>query len=90
MLSVAADKDERVHGQLADRFTRVESIDVRREMTLTHDDIHALVAMGPSAYHTDPDELVRRIGELAEPLVVTLFVRVTGYRLDTEHREGAS
>jgi 23S rRNA (guanine745-N1)-methyltransferase len=40
-------------------------------MRLAHKEIAALVAMGPSAWHTDPEVLRARIAALPEPVPVT-------------------
>jgi 23S rRNA (guanine745-N1)-methyltransferase len=45
-------------------------------MRLAHGEIAALVAMGPSAWHTDPEDLRKRISALTEPVPVTAAFEV--------------
>jgi 23S rRNA (guanine745-N1)-methyltransferase len=55
---------------------------------LSSDEVLAMVAMGPSAHHHDPDELARAVGDLPTPLPVTVSVSVATYRLDPAHGDG--
>jgi len=47
-----------------------------RTLRLGHDDLRALVAMGPSARHVDPDA----VSALPEPFAVTAAVQLDAYR----------
>jgi len=47
-----------------------------RTLRLGHDDLRALVAMGPSARHVDPDA----VSALPEPFTVTAAVQLDAYR----------
>lgn len=47
-----------------------------RTLRLGHDDLRALVAMGPSARHVDPDA----VSTLPEPFTVTAAVQLDAYR----------
>ena len=49
-------------------------------MRLEHPDIEALVAMGPSARHTDQATMRERIAVLPNPTTVTASVTVSVYR----------
>ncbi len=80
LLSVDGRKKERVAQQLGPYFDLVDRHQVEYKMRLTHADVHALVTMGPSAWHTDPDATQARIAELPEPFEVTASVAVAGYR----------
>lgn len=48
-------------------------------VTLGHDAVADVVAMGPSAHHLDPHDLAARINALREPLEVTIAVTVSVY-----------
>lgn len=80
MLTVDPLKAERLAEGMADRFTRVESIEVEEPMALDRADVAAVVAMGPSARHSAPGVLASRIADLPEPVEVTVSVTVSVYR----------
>ncbi len=80
MLTVPERKRERLAGKLGGLFEPVSETAVERELTLGHDDLAALVAMGPSARHLSGDEIAERVAALADPLAVTLSVTVASYR----------
>jgi Methylase involved in ubiquinone/menaquinone biosynthesis len=77
LLTVDQDKDRRLAAALADHFTQVGEVAVETTMTLGHDAVEAVVAMGPSAWHTDPDTLRRRIANLPEECSVPGLFRIT-------------
>lgn len=79
LLSVDARKEERLGAQLAGRFRQVESLGVEAPMRLSHAEIEALAAMGPSAWHARTTAVRERIAELPEPLEVTASVTVSAY-----------
>lgn len=80
LLSVDERKDARMREQLDPYFTRSQTSTCRFSMTLGHADIEALVAMGPSAWHTDPAERQGRIRGLPKELPVTACFTVSAYR----------
>jgi 23S rRNA (guanine745-N1)-methyltransferase len=75
LLTVDADKPDRVRRQLAGHLRLVGETPVRFTMTLGAADVAALVAMGPSAWHVAPD---RAFG-VPEPIEVTASVTLSGY-----------
>ncbi len=48
-------------------------------MRLSAADVRTVVAMGPSAWHTDPAELDARLAALPDPVEVTASVTVASY-----------
>jgi 23S rRNA (guanine745-N1)-methyltransferase len=80
LLTVDEDKDARVHEQLDPHFVQVTSSVHEFSMTLRHDDVKALIAMGPSAWHIDAGAIVDRVNALPAPLPVTASVVVSAYR----------
>jgi 23S rRNA (guanine745-N1)-methyltransferase len=83
LLTVDEDKPDRLRRQLGPHLRRVRETPVTFTMTLTAADVHALVAMGPSAWHVDPDHLDRRVRALSEPVEVTAAVTLGEYRPTT-------
>lgn len=80
LLTVDAAKDDRVAATL-DPYFRLDDRRVREEtMRLGRAEVRSLVAMGPSAYHVEPDELDERVAALPDPMPVTLSVVVARYR----------
>lgn len=80
LLRVDPDKAERVAERLGGHFSAVGARTYRRPLTLTHDDVHTLVGMGPNAWHTDGDRLASAIAALPTPVTVTVAVDVTVHR----------
>ena len=80
LLTVDADKPDRLGRQLSPHLTRVRETPVTFTMRLAAADIHALVAMGPSAWHVEADHLDRRVRALSEPVEVTAAVTLGEYR----------
>jgi 23S rRNA (guanine745-N1)-methyltransferase len=71
LLSVDSRKQQRLDRELAGHF-RVAHAELREwEMTLSRDDLEAVVAMGPSAVHLDPGTLRRRVASLPERMEVS-------------------
>jgi 23S rRNA (guanine745-N1)-methyltransferase len=79
LLDVDADKEARVRAGLSP-LTPVDRHDVEFDMTLGHDDVEALIAMGPSAHHVNADDVRRRVAELPGDLRVTASVTVQTFR----------
>lgn len=51
-----------------------------QQLSLTHEEVEALVGMGPSARHGEPAALAQRIRSLPAPVSVTASVTVATYR----------
>jgi len=80
MLTVQERKRERLEGRLGTLFEPAGETAVERELVLSHTDLAALVAMGPSARHLDERQVAERVAALPDPLPVTLSVTVASYR----------
>jgi 23S rRNA (guanine745-N1)-methyltransferase len=80
LLSVDEEKATRLRGALDPWFSAEGAIEVEAVMTLQREDVAALIAMGPSAWHVDADETCSAVMALPEPLLVTLSVTVSTYR----------
>jgi 23S rRNA (guanine745-N1)-methyltransferase len=80
MLTVQERKRERLEGKLGGAFASEAETEVETELLLSHDDLAALVAMGPSARHLDGPQVTDRVAALPEPFGVTLSVRLATYR----------
>jgi 23S rRNA (guanine745-N1)-methyltransferase len=88
LVEVDEQKLQRLAAQTSPYFELMERHDVTGTMSLSHADVEAVVAMGPSAWHTDPAESSRRIQQLPEPASVTLSATVGIYEplADAGHR----
>jgi 23S rRNA (guanine745-N1)-methyltransferase len=73
-------KAQRLAAQLDPYFEPLDRHEVIATMSLPRDDVAAVVAMGPSAWHVDTDELRERVRQLPEPMSVTLSITVGVYR----------
>jgi 23S rRNA (guanine745-N1)-methyltransferase len=80
LLAVDPNKDKAVAASLDDRFDQIGEKVYSQILQLTHTEVRNLVAMGPSAWHTDPATIAMRLAELPEVLTVTASVRVGSYR----------
>jgi SAM-dependent methyltransferase len=80
LVTVDADKEERLAAALGGLFARGRAEEVGAVLTLGHDDVALLVGMGPSAHHLTSAERESRIGRLTDPTGVTLSVTVTVWR----------
>ncbi|MEO7193228.1 MAG: putative RNA methyltransferase [Pseudonocardiaceae bacterium] len=80
LLTIDERKDERLAEKLTPHFTLVERHEHRSTVHLTHQDVAAAVAMGPSAWHADPTILAERIGQLPDPIPTTVAVRLSIFR----------
>ena len=76
LVRVDEDKERRLADGLGERFDRVAAEELGWTMTLERRTARALVAMGPSAWHTDLDA----VGRLPEPITVTAAVTVSHWR----------
>ncbi len=66
MLSVDSRKPERLERELGGRLELLSSEEREWRMSLAAGDLEALVMMGPSGFHADPEELRERIAALPE------------------------
>ncbi|MGW5878000.1 putative RNA methyltransferase [Nocardiopsis terrae] len=80
LLDVDPRKGERLAESLGEHFSPEAGREVRFTMELSHEDVLTVVGMGPSARHTTPEDLARRVSELPEPFTSTASVRVGRYR----------
>lgn len=80
LLSVDDRKESRLTEQLAPYFTVAETQQLTRTMTLDHQALAQLVAMGPNAWHHDAQDVEGRVRKLPDPCPVTLSVTLTAYR----------
>lgn len=80
LLTVDARKEERLANQLDDHFELVETRTLETTAHLGHQQVLAAAAMGPSAWHTERDDLAARVGELAASTPVTLSVTCARFR----------
>ncbi|MEU0543764.1 putative RNA methyltransferase [Nocardia sp. NPDC005978] len=79
MVRVDAAKQDRLAESLGGRFELLDRTPVDYPMSLTHADIAAVVAMGPSAFHP-ADHRPARIAQLPNPAPVTASVTISTYR----------
>jgi len=80
LLSVDARKPERLAATLEPHFTPVWRREHTTTLTLDRVAAQAAAAMGPSAWHTDPDTLAQRAAALPDPVPVTLAVTLSAFR----------
>lgn len=80
LVTVDERKPERLDDQLDPHLTRIEQTPLEFQMLLSHQDVKTVVAMGPSAHHTDKASLDEAVNQLPEPLLVTASVMVSTYR----------
>jgi 23S rRNA (guanine745-N1)-methyltransferase len=74
LLSVDERKRERLEDNLGPHFSLEGENDHRGVMALSHDDVAAIAAMGPTAWHADQDAMAERIAGLPDPVMVTRAV----------------
>ena len=77
LLKVDAAKQARLATQLEPAFVVLERRPVRATLELDAEALTTLVAMGPSARHTDPEAV---LGRVDPPVAVTLALTVARYR----------
>jgi 23S rRNA (guanine745-N1)-methyltransferase len=80
LIEVDADKRQRIDQQLAPHLTPESTVACEFTLSLSRKDVHAVVGMGPSAWHVAQATLAERIAALAEPVTVTASVAVLTYR----------
>jgi len=77
---VDEEKDRRIAEKLDPHLVPAERREVRWTLRLSRAEARAVVAMGPSAWHTDADRLADRLAALPDPVEVTAAVTVAAYR----------
>lgn len=80
LVRVDEEKERRLSESLKGSFTRIGSEIVEVAMQLDHEAVERLVAMTPSARHTQKAELAERIAVLADPVEVTLSVTLSTWQ----------
>lgn len=87
MISVDPSKAERISRSLGELFTleRAGGLEVR--ITLSPDDATALVSMGPSARHTDPERVRAQAEALGGAIDATISVDITVWLTATSGEE---
>jgi 23S rRNA (guanine745-N1)-methyltransferase len=76
MLGIDPDKQARVRATLSPHLEAIDRLTVEFDMTLTHRDVQALVAMGPSARHLEPEGFQQALAHLPDAVHVTASVNV--------------
>jgi 23S rRNA (guanine745-N1)-methyltransferase len=80
LLSVDERKRERLDDKLGPHFDLESVSEHRGVMALGHEEVAALAAMGPSAWHADEGAMAERIAGLPDPVQVTRAVTLTVLR----------
>ncbi|OZE33294.1 MULTISPECIES: methyltransferase domain-containing protein [unclassified Rhodococcus (in: high G+C Gram-positive bacteria)] len=80
LIGVAEDKTRRLGESLSGLFEPVAESALDYSMMLSHNDIEALIGMGPSSRHGDHDARSAALGELPDVTEVTASVTVSTYR----------
>jgi 23S rRNA (guanine745-N1)-methyltransferase len=80
LLHVDPDKADRVSAQLDAGFALIRRDAIGATMSLDHVAVRTLVGMGPSAWHTNSEELDARIARLAALTAVSASVTLAAYR----------
>jgi 23S rRNA (guanine745-N1)-methyltransferase len=87
LLRVEPEKQERIEAAMAPYCQLSSEDDWEFTMSLSHEDVESVVAMGPSSWHTSAERLRDRVRALEEPLPVTASVIVSSFRRrGKEHR----
>ncbi|KIH96552.1 methyltransferase type 11 [Streptomonospora alba] len=80
LVTVDADKQQRLEGGLGAHFTRVRSEELEIELSLRPAEAAALVGMGPSAHHMETAEITERVAGLGDPVAARASFALTVYR----------
>jgi hypothetical protein len=80
LLSIDERQGERLAEKLSPHFNLESRRSHRASLALRRDDVRAIVAMGPSAWHVDPTRLEQTIGALPDPVSATMAVSVSTFR----------
>lgn len=77
LLTVDAQKQERLSRTLGPGFTPVSERHLTSTSPMSHADVLAAVQMGPSAWQADPQQLRSRVAGLPDPVPVTVSVTLS-------------
>ncbi|MEW2017950.1 methyltransferase domain-containing protein [Rhodococcus sp. NPDC076796] len=80
LIGVDEDKPRRLSESLSGLFEPVTESPLEYSMMLSHNDIEALIGMGPSARHGDPEARSAALTQLPGTTEVTASVTVSSYR----------
>lgn len=80
LVRVDENKTARLGAAMSGHFERVDRVGVEYPMTLSHNDVDSLIAMGPSARHLGDEARAQRIAGLPEHSTVTASVTISSYR----------
>ncbi|MDG6109382.1 methyltransferase domain-containing protein [Dactylosporangium aurantiacum] len=80
MVGVDPAKEERLAASLRPWLTPAGSVPLRATLSLDRAAAAALVGMGPSAWHTDPEKVAATLAGMPEPITATLAVRLSVWR----------
>jgi 23S rRNA (guanine745-N1)-methyltransferase len=80
LLGVDPAKRERLAAGLGGWFARESRQDLARTLDLSRADAAALVGMGPSAWHVDPETITATLARMTEPIRATLAVELSIWR----------
>ena len=80
LIGVEEDKTRRLSESLSGLFEPVAESPLECSMMLSHNDIEALIGMGPSARHGDPHTRSAALAQLPDTAEVTASVTVSSYR----------
>jgi 23S rRNA (guanine745-N1)-methyltransferase len=85
LLSVDESKEHRIAESLRE-FVRTDRRVVEFEMALSHREVAEVVAMGPSAWHTDPEELNQQITKFHEPTPIKAAFHLSIFQAPSQSR----
>lgn len=80
LVGVDAGKEQRLSETLGSAFTEEHASGWEARLALSRDEVAALVAMGPSAFHHEPAAIADAVADWPEPVAATAAVRVTTHR----------
>jgi len=80
LLTVGQRKEERLNEKLRPYFEMVGRSEHRVTLSLGHEAVGSVVAMGPSSRHAETAAFTARIGKLPDPMPVTLAVTLSVFR----------
>ena len=80
LLDVDADKQGRLHAALAPRLQSERRRELEFTMTLDHEQLRALIAMGPSAHHLQPRQVAERLARLPQRMRVGASLLIETFR----------
>ena len=80
LIRVDPEKAERLDRSVGRWFEPIAVHEHAYQLGLSRDETARFVAMGPSAWHTEPAELASRLAHWTEPVTVTVSVTLQVYR----------